>query len=85
MKSIPFAIVQDVKVSPSKFSIPKANLNGIIQTAWLGETPPVGTFILRGFLGSPLPELDSNTIALGYDDKLDQILIWDGLRWRIVA
>lgn len=86
---IPFAETADVTATPGAYKIPQAGTNGSIDPAWIGfPTPPTGASRLYGIIvevGETVPSLASNVKALAYDKNSNQVLQWDGSKWRTIA
>lgn len=83
--TIPFTDSNDISETALSAKIPLSGSNGKIDISYSRLTPPSGAFVCYGFFGSPLPQLPSNVFALGHDTSTDQIMLWDGGKWRTVA
>lgn len=82
MSIIPFAITDDLSQTSVAGKIPKADASGKIASGFSPLTVPSGATAFYGFITSPLPTLPSNIFAIGKDTTTDQIMLWDGTKWR---
>lgn len=78
-----FISSDDATTVPTAGAVPRAKSDGTLDSGWFLGIP--GGVPVYSYSGSPLPNLGTGVLGVGFDTGDEQIKVWNGSRWVTVG